>query len=499
MNFIRGSGIATTGRILGRGIGYLAQITLARFLAPEGFGLFAIGWTILRLFSIAGHLGLDYGVITFGARYWQRDRHKLRNVVILCIGTAFLSGLLFGIALYLFAPWLAKEFFKKPDLEWILRGFAVAFPFATTLRVLAATSSISGRMFYGAFAEDITQPTLQMLLFLALFKMGMGINAAIYSTTTSYMLAVIVGFASVARTIPGILYFSRISLEDSLPILRYSLPAILGATLGAFNLWGDRLMVGYFGTEEQTGVYQSISIITMITTIILSGMKLAIAPVISHLSHNADNESVRILAKSVTRLALYVSMPFLLVVFIAPNDMLITVFGSDYEKGALPLLLLTFGQVFYVMVGLTDQFFLMTGRQKVWLGISSLVFVLTLVFDAIAIPRAGLIGAAIVSSAMMLLLGIFSAMMLRKYLHFWIFDVFHAKLLTSAALAIVVTFVIASNLALGPMLNLGVVAILSTVFFMLFIWITGMEDNDKFIVYQILGRILRIWRRKTKS
>src|SRR5688500_13129104 len=67
------SATATIGRILGRAVGYLTQIFLARLLAPEGFGLFAIGWTLLRLFSIAGHLGLDFGVIKFGSQYWQKD------------------------------------------------------------------------------------------------------------------------------------------------------------------------------------------------------------------------------------------------------------------------------------------------------------------------------------------------------------------------------------------------------------------------------------------
>lgn len=485
-NLIYRSGTATIGRVFGRGIGYIAQIVLARVLAPEGFGLFAIGWTILRLFSITGHLGLDFGVITFGARYWQKDQHKLRSVIVISLGGALLSGVLFGILIYISAPWLAIHFFNKPDLEPILRGFAFTFPFATTLRVLAATNSISGKMLCGAFAEDITQPILQILLFFVLYNMGMGLNAAILSTIISFGISVIAGFMCIGGNIPGFFSLEKISMEDALPVLRYSLPAIVGVTLGAFNLWGDRLIVGYFSTAVQTGIYQSISVITMFTTILLSGIKISIAPVISQMFHNNDLAGVQLLARSITRWALYISMPFLLTAFVAPNDILGAIFGNKYQEGAIPLLLLTIGQLFYVMFGLTDQFFLMTGKQKAWLRISLIIFLLTIFFDAILIPKIGLIGASIVSSTMMFLLGIISTTTLRNYLGVWLFDVSHLKILIASALTALATYIIVNNLTLSYIQSIAITFILSTSLFLLFLWLTGIESSDKSIINQFI-------------
>ncbi|HSB00560.1 MAG TPA: oligosaccharide flippase family protein [Anaerolineales bacterium] len=478
---IRGSGIATIGRVLGRGAGYFAQIILARMLAPEGFGLFAIGWTILRLFSIAGHLGLDSGVVKFGGQYWQKDPLKLRNTLLVSLSGAFLSGVTFGLALYVFAPWLANEFFKKPDLAPIFRGFALTFPFATTLRVAAASSSLSGRMLYGAIAEDITQPTVQILLFFVLLKTETGLNAALLSIGLSYGISVVVSLFFLAKLFPHILTLDRISTRALIPILEFSLPAILGVTLGAFNLWGDRLLVGYFSTEANTGIYQSISILTMFTTIILSGFKIAIAPMVAQMHHANDYEGIRTLTKSLIRWALYLSMPILIFVFINANRLITELFGKEYQAGTIPLLILTVGQVFYVASGIADQIFLMTEKQKEWLRISIFIFVLTVVLDAIFIPRANLIGASLVSSTMMLLLGCMAAFRLKRYLKFWIFDIQHAKIIAVSLITTLAAYLVSINLPFSNLVNLFTTLAIICILFVVLVLLSGFPASDKSI------------------
>ncbi len=476
------------GRVLGRGIGYLAQIMFARVLAPESFGLFAIGWTLLRLFSIAGHFGMDSGVIKFGGQYWQKNALKLRSVVLVSLTSAFLSGAIMGMLLYISAPWLAEVFFRKPALVPIFRGFAIIFPFATILRVAAATSSLSGKMLCGAISEDIAQPILQIGLFLVLFNMGMGLNAAILSIGVSYGISVIIGLVCVARSIPGIIGLGRILSDDLVPILRFSFPAIVGVTLGAFNLWGDRLLVGYFSTEASTGIYQSVSVLTMFTTIILSGFKISIAPAIAHLYYRGEHEAVKTLVRSVIRWALYISLPILIFVFVNANGLIIGLFGLKYQSGTVPLLILTIGQVFYVAFGIADQIFLMSGRQKEWVKISASIFALTIVLDAILIPRTNLIGASVVSSVMMLLLGAVATMRLKHHLKFWLFDNYHAKIIVASVITTLITHPIATNLPFGFAANALVTILIICALFMTIVWAYGMETGDRAIIHQIIRK-----------
>src|SRR2546429_4299282 len=66
-----GAGIALGGRMLGRGLLLGVDVALARLLGPVQYGIYVIGWTISRLVQLLSPLGLNSGVIRFGARYWR--------------------------------------------------------------------------------------------------------------------------------------------------------------------------------------------------------------------------------------------------------------------------------------------------------------------------------------------------------------------------------------------------------------------------------------------
>lgn len=487
-SLIQNSGIAMAGRILGRGFGYVAQILLARGLAPEGYGLFAIGWTFLRLFSIAGHLGLDYGVTKFGTRYWGKDQAKVRNLIIVAVGSAFISGSIFGLILTFSSPWLANIVFKKSELEPILKGIAIAFPFATTLRVLAATTTIQGKTIFGAVSEDITQPFVQMTLFILFLRISDGMNAAIASTIISYAVATIVGFFFVSYLIPNLFSFTAFATDDLLSLFKFSLPAIAGATLGAFNLWGDRLLMGYFGTKSDTGIYQSISLITMLTTIVLSGIKISAAPIFSRMFSDNRLSEIREISKSISRWSLYITMPILLFVIFQASNVITAFFGSDYQVGAVPLIILTIGQFFYILFGIIDQVLLMTGKQKEWLVISATVFLLTVYFDALLIPKYHLIGASFVSSTMMLLLGILSMVYLKHHMQFWLLDASHYKILATTLFTGLITYPFIANLPFSTIANTVISFFITIILFAILLFLYGMDRRDKIQLLMIINK-----------
>src|SRR3972149_5060776 len=129
--FARGAGISAIGRLIGRGAGYLGQVILARILLPDAYGLFALGWTMLRLVSIVSPLGLDNAVIRFGTRHWQKDDARFRSVFMLSILGALLFSSFLGTAVYISSTWLSTSFFNKQDLEVIFKGFAFIFTSAS--------------------------------------------------------------------------------------------------------------------------------------------------------------------------------------------------------------------------------------------------------------------------------------------------------------------------------------------------------------------------------
>ena len=116
----RGAGTTLIGRFFGRGISALTQILTARLLGPATYGLYSIGWTILRLVTELSALGLQHGVIKFGSEYWKKDDNKLKSILFQSVSYSILSSTIFGVLLFFSAPWIADVFFKNQN--WRLRS-----------------------------------------------------------------------------------------------------------------------------------------------------------------------------------------------------------------------------------------------------------------------------------------------------------------------------------------------------------------------------------------
>src|SRR5207248_9468602 len=120
----RGAGVALMGKVAGRGVRLLGDVAMARLLGPINFGLYAIGWTISRIVTLVTPLGLNIGVIRYGARYLKKDPARLKGVILQALWCSVAAGTLTGIALFLLAPWIGADIFQKPGVVPVIRWFA---------------------------------------------------------------------------------------------------------------------------------------------------------------------------------------------------------------------------------------------------------------------------------------------------------------------------------------------------------------------------------------
>ena len=65
-----GAGVNFLGHFLGTALQFAVHITLARWLGPTAYGLYAIAWTVLRISRTLGQMGLNKGMLRFGAKYY---------------------------------------------------------------------------------------------------------------------------------------------------------------------------------------------------------------------------------------------------------------------------------------------------------------------------------------------------------------------------------------------------------------------------------------------
>ena len=457
----KGAFIILVGRLVGRATSVLGQVVIARLLGPHAFGLYAIGWAILRIVSLISPLGLDKGVIRYAPRYWRTDSSGLKAILFQSVGLAVLSGMLIGIIFFLLAPWLAVEVFKKPDLTPVIRWFSLSFFLATGLRVAAAATQVSQQMQYAVSAEAIIQPATNLCLVLFFYMIGWRLLGAVAAGVISFGLAFILAVSFVKHLFPEV-FSSRIkSTLAATELLVFSLPAALAGACNVLLMWVSRLQVGYFRPASEVGIYQAASQSAVLFGIIISAFVATFSPMIANLQRQNDMKQLDELFKVSTKWGLYLSLPLFWTICFVPREIMTVVFGSQYEGGSLPLVIVTIGQFLIVGTGAAGFLLIMTGHQNRWFLISAVMFVVNIILGWLMIPRLGLPGAALalsLSTGVLYLLGLLQA---KSILEIWPYDKRYVKGLIAAVLTIGALLLLRTLKIPSPTLNLFLTVALS--------------------------------------
>lgn len=479
LTLAKGAGISLVGKVLGRGLHMAGQIVLARLLGPEAFGLYAIGWTILRVAQSVLPLGLDSGVIQFASRYQQTEFSRIREVIARSFYLAFSSGIFFGGGLFLVAPWLAVEVFKKPSLVLVLRVFALSFPLIAGLRVVSAATRVSLRMKFSVYSEDIGQPLANLVFICLAYLLGTRLGGAVVAGAASF--AISFGLALYyLRNLFGKVFSSALgkSVVSYRELLAFALPTTMVATFNALTVWVDGLLVGFFLSASETGIYQAASQTSVLFAIVMTAFNAIFAPLIAQLYHKKELTQLNELFRVSTKWGLYLSLPFYIVFCLAPKELLAVIFGAQYISGALPFVILTTAQLVNLGAGSVGFMLIMTGRQNRWAWISGSAFLVNFVLNLVLTPRFGLLGASLGLSVALVWLVIMGLIQVKRSLGLWPYDRRYVKGFLAALAATAATFSVRLAGLNLTWLNLLMMLVISISFFWGFLLLFGLDQED---------------------
>lgn len=390
-----GAGVALGGRIIGRGLLLGVDVALARLLGPVQYGLYVIGWTITRLATLISPLGLNSGVIRFGARFWRTDEARFKGVLWQSLISSVISALLIAVPFFFAAPWLANQVYGKPELAVTFRWFAWAFPMASVLTVAAAATRISQRMKYGVLAEDLSQPAFALILIFVLVGfLKQGLTGGLIACVVSYGLSMLISLYFVSRLFPVVLTGSVPTRFPGWELIAFSLPASVTGVLGVMIIWVNRLLLGYFRSAGEVGIYQTASQVPVTVALVVGAVAAIFAPMTADFAHRGQLAQVHEIYKIGTKWTLYASMPLVLLMWVVPNELVTVLFGRSYTGGAAALMILATGQLLNAASGCVGTLLVMTGHQKITSVLFSLMFVMNIGLSVVFIPRWGVVGAA---------------------------------------------------------------------------------------------------------
>lgn len=479
----KGASLGVIGKIGGRGVHVLTQVVLARSLGPASYGIYAIGWTIFRLGTLLGALGLDRGVLRFAAGAKEVETTSPTGtgrvwVVRDAIAMGLVAAAAVAMILTLVGPSLVETWFQKPEVAPFLVWFTIAVAFASVLRVLVAATWTTGTVAYGVICEDLLQPGLNLGLIILALAAGWGLQGVSQAVLISVAISSLLALYFVARLFGARAPDVADRQHDRGELLGFSVTAGAAAALPVFLTWTDRVLVGALRPAAEMGVYQAASQIPVVFSLVLSGITGSVfGSLVADLHAQDEQERVTALFRFATRWGIYVSAPILIILVVLSTEVVTLLYGGDYAGGQLPLLILAFGGFMNAATGPVGLLLVMVGRERAWLMASSLALVLDVALQLILTPRLGLPGAAL-ATVLSLGCAFGLGLILARKLGYWPYDALSWKALLGV-LAVGGLAWVAHDLAgSGSTLGIAVTLVTVVVGYPLTVIRMGMDGQD---------------------
>jgi lipopolysaccharide exporter len=238
---VRGGLWAFSLRIIGRLLGFLRTVILARLLFPEDFGLLGIAMMAINLLETVSQTGF------YPALIQKKDNAELYFDTAWTISA--IRGIFLFVILFFFAPALAA-FFNAPQANLVIKVVAIS-SLLTGLRNIGIVDFQKNLEFHKQFAYDLPATLIDLIVSVSLAFILRDVWALVWGGLVGNCLRLVLSF--ILHPYRPKIKFDATQFKELLGFGKW----LLGSSILAFLITqGDNVFVGKMLGVALLGFYQ---------------------------------------------------------------------------------------------------------------------------------------------------------------------------------------------------------------------------------------------------
>lgn len=485
---ISGSSFLFLMSILAAVIAYFTRVVLARSLTPSEYGLFYAVFAFVSFFLFFRGLGLNEALAKYISEFKVKKKYnEIKTAIVSVLVWQLISSVIFGALLIIFSKFLAVNYFKDASVSLILNIFLVYILFSMFVLLLKSVFQGFQKMWLFSISEPLKN--ILMFLFVLLFLYaGLGVFAPVYAFTISWALVFFILSFFFIKTFKMFKYKIKEFSGISKLMFAFGLPIMLTA-IGA-RLIGriDTLMLTYFTTLDQVGIYNVVLPTAMLFLFFSESVSAVAFPIISELWIKKDFSRLKEWLKVIYKYSFVILAPIMLAVF-AFSDMFIKLFfGEAYISGAFALKILLIGILFFIIAKFNNVTISAIGKPAIITKIILLVSAINFVLNLVLIPLFGINGAALATTVSYLIVLVLSTRKATKYIKIHVPKKAWFKTFIASLVFIFILFILKNNLFLNKWLELVISVVVAGIVYLALIFMLKLVDIEEIKKYIKLAK-----------
>lgn len=403
----KGAGIGFIGAFIGMAFGYFSRIAIARFLNPEGYGLITLGIAGMSIAATLSLLGLPSGIQRYVSFYKGKgDEGRIKGTILGALKICFPLSLILAILTFIGADWVSIHVFHEPHLTPVLKIFSLAIPFFVLAQNLVSSTIGFQDLRYKVYVNDLFQNTFKLVAIVTLLLLGVGIVGAAWGWVLAIILTPFLALYFLEKKLFPVFNSKIKSVHVEKELFSFSWPLIFVSAAGLIIGWTDTLMLGYFSTTSDVGIYNVALPTAMLLMNITVAFSMIFLPVASELYGRNRIEDLRNAYSAVTKWVFALTLPIFLLMALFSESIIQIIFGAEYITGALVLSILAAGFFIDSATGPVAHITMIYGRTKINMVCSFIGAGANFTLNFLLIPIYGMEGAAIATASSYVLMKI---------------------------------------------------------------------------------------------
>lgn len=484
---VKGAGITLIGTLIGRTFGYGSRIIIARFLGVSDYGLISLGFAALTITAALAAIGLPAGVTRYVSFYKGKgDEGRIKGTIISAIKMNLPISIVFALLFFFGAGWISIHIFHNDSLTPILRIFSIAVPFLVLAQNLLSATVGFQELKYKVYTENIFKEIFKLGGIIVLVALGFGVIGAALGWVLAIVLMPFVAFYFLERKVFPIFNAKTKAIPVEKELFSFSLPLIFVGMAGMLMGFMDTLMLGYFCTFYEVGIYNAALPTAMLVRMPGGALVSLFIPVITELYAREKYDDLKDTYSTVIKWVLSLTFPVFLFMALFSNDIIKTLFGAEYAIGAEALVILAFGFFIGTVFGVSHHIITSFGRTKIFMSCYLTGAAANFCLNLYLIPIFGITGAAIATAASFIFVQVLYFIFAYHISKVQPFKPNHLTPVFAAIVAVLLVYMLTKYLIdVSFFVLIGMFFVFLLIYFFLLLLMKGFDKNDLMVMRAI--------------
>lgn len=435
---IRGSSLLLAGRLIALAIDFGAQVLLVRYLSKADFGAWSYALALVAMLGGIALFEMGNTLARFIPMYRERGQHdSMAGAVALGFAVVGGFGTLIATAVIIFVGILGFRPTSDPQALQLLILVAFLIPIQaldSLFTTLFATLGSSRAIF---LRQSILGPTLRIALVGAL----VAAQADVEFLGRGYM-----AISLFALAVSGLMFWRALRQRQQIAmgkrrvwsfpardLLTFATPLLASTLVWLLMESSDAVLLGFFFDTAAVASFRAVLPLARMNTLVILTFGMLYMPMASRLYARGDEGQLKELYWQSALWMTVLTFPIFLLTFSFARSTTVGLYGTAYAGSAPIMTMLAVGYFFHTALGFNGVTLRIYNKLRYTVSIDIAMAVLNVGVNLILIPRLGVIGAAIGTTATLCLHNVLKQLGLWRYTGWPLFRAKYAFLYSGLA------------------------------------------------------------------